>query len=271
VSAAFADLAEVWDTHAHVFPAGFAAAPDAPAVPDGPSGVDAYRGMMATLGVTRPVLVQPNAYGLENSALLAGLAALGPDARGVAAVAPDAPAEALRRLHATGVRGARIMDLGGGAVPLDAAPAVAAMVRPLGWTPILQFDGAALPERLPMLAALPGPWVLDHMGKCLGGVAPAHVDAMRALMDGGCVVKLCAFYEWSRAGPPDYDDAAALAEALVAHRPDALIWGSNWPHLLRAPADRPDDAALLETVLSWLPPSVRKAVFETTPARLFGG
>jgi D-galactarolactone isomerase len=260
----------VWDAHAHVFVQGHAGAPDAPPPPRGPADLDAYRAIAARLGVTNPVFVQPNAYGLDNGPLVETLAAFGPASSGVAAVTPDTPRAELDRLHAAGVRGARIMDLGGGAVGLAQAPAVARHVAPLGWTLIVQLDGATLPARRETLEAIAAPAVLDHAGKFLDPPGPAHLDALRRLLDRGWAIKLCAPYEWSRAGPPDYDDVAQIVATLAAHRADRFVWGSNWPHLLREPGDRPDDAALMRRVLDWIPAAQRTEALSALPARLFG-
>ncbi len=52
-----------------------------PASPD-------YRQVMAWLGIERAVVVQPNAYGDDNRATMAGVAELGEAARGVVVVKP---------------------------------------------------------------------------------------------------------------------------------------------------------------------------------------
>ena len=144
------------------------------------------------------------------------------------------------------------------------------MIAPLGWVPVIQFDGSMLDRHIDMLAAITVPWVLDHYGKVLGGIDATHIDGIRRLMDGPCVLKFAAHYEASTTGAPAYDDIAALARAALDHRPDRVIWGSNWPHLLNGPDDKPDDTALLATVMDWIPERHRQAVFVETPTTLFG-
>ncbi len=259
-----------WDCHLHIFPPNFPSVGSGPSVPPGTVALEDYRAVMDRLGIERALVVQPNAYQANNEALVSTLDALGDGARGVAAVAPGTPMAELERLHAAGVRGARIMDLGGGAVPLRQLPEVAAMISPLGWRLVVQFDGSAIREHEAMLSAIEGEWVLDHHGKFLSGIGEGDIETVKRLMDSGCVMKFAAPYEWSAAGEPGFEDVAEISRTFVAHRPDRVIWGSNWPHLLNAPGDKPDDAALLDTVAGWIPPEHHEAVFVTTPERLFG-
>lgn len=261
--------AGAWDTHCHVFPMGFPPAVGNAAPAEG-DGLAAYRALAARLGVATPVFVQSNAYRLDNAALVATLSGWGEGARGVAAVAPATSNAELQHLHDAGVRGARVMDLGGGAVPLSQLEATIAMVRPFGWTTIVQFDGADLPKHADRLAAIEGNWVLDHYGKFLSAPpSTADLDMLCRLMDGGCHVKFAAAYEFSRTGAPDYEDVATIARRLITHAPERVIWGSNWPHAMNAPDDKPDDLGLLEAVLDWIPERDRNAVFVETPRRLF--
>lgn len=260
----------VWDTHCHVFPPGFPAA-EGKTLPVGGGTLGAYRDLCDRLSISVPVFVQSNAYGLDNAALLATLADWGPGARGVAAVAPGTDEAELRRLHDAGVRGVRIMNLGGGAVGLDRLSATAEMVRPFGWTPIVQFDGSDILDHAALLSSIEGSWVLDHFGKFIAA-APTReqMETIFRLMDGGCCVKLSAPYEFSRSGAPRFEDVAAIAEAVLSHNPQQVIWGSNWPHILNAPDGKPDDVALWDTVIGWIPERHRPDVLIHTPERLFG-
>ena len=73
-------------------------------------------------------------------------------------------------------------------------------------------------------------------------------------------------------GGPDFADVAAVARSIAAHAPERIVWGSNWPHnLARAQADYPDDAALADTVLGWLPnEAARHLALVDNPEELFG-
>ena len=259
-----------WDTHCHIFPAGFDAAIGKSIPATGASLAD-YRSLCTRLGISRPVFVQPNGYSLDNSALLHVMAEWDGEASAVAAVGPGTDKAELQRLHDAGVRGARVMDLAGGPVPLIMAREVAEMIRPFGWTMIVQLDGSKILEHERLLASFDVPWVLDHFGKFLRRPPSfLEIDALLRLMDRGCTIKLAALTEASHRMRPRYEDLAELVALLVDHRPDRLIWGSNWPHLNDDIGSKPDDLALAETVLSWIPGANRRQIFVDNPARLFG-
>ena len=115
-----------------------------------------------------------------------------------------------------------------------------------GWHLVLQFAGREFPEREPALRALPGNFIIDHLGKFTGELdpdGPAIAGLFRLLDTGRVWVKLSAPYHADRVGPPQYDDVMDLARRLAAHAPELCLWGSNWPHPGRTP--RPDNATLL--------------------------
>ena len=229
---------------------------------------------MAWLGISRTVVVQGNAHGADNTNLCAVLASFGEIARGVAVITPSTPDSALERLHAAGVRGARIMDLHGGAVGLEALPEVAARAQAMGWTLNVQFDGSEIEAHEAALAAIPGRYVIDHHGKFFAGAAPgdARTAALLRLLDrGNAHFKLAGCYESSRSGPPDYADVSAVARLVMAHAPARVIWGTNWPHnLAKTPETYPDDAALTDLLLDWAPSEAdRRRLLIETPASLY--
>jgi D-galactarolactone isomerase len=260
------------DTHMHFYAARYPRHPDGPAPPPDATPDD-YRALMAALGTERVVVVQPNAYGDDNRCTLDGVAAIGPQrARAIVAIRATIPDDALAAMHDAGAGG--VMDLPGGFTRLDALHEVAARVRPLGWHPIVQLDGRELPRWEASLARLPGPWVLDHVGKFLEPVSPDH-EAFRCLLRlvdrGHCHVKLSAAYETSLTGAPRYDDVGALARALVRAAPDRMLWASNWPHPSARPGAAPDDADLLDVLADWAPDAGdRQRILVDNPARLYG-
>lgn len=263
------------DTQTHMFLPGFPAAPGAMPLPEAAPGPDAYRRVMQWLGIDRVVITQGNAHLLDNANLVACLEAMGRDiARGVAAVAPGTPESELAALHAAGVRGARIMDLPGGAVGLDRLEAVDAMVRELDWVLAVQFDGTHIADHADRLSWLGGRYIIDHHGKFFAGVTPEspQVTVLKRLMErGNCWFKLAGCYESSRSGGPDYADIGAVARDIIAFAPERVIWGTNWPHnLAKTTEDYPDDGALLDTVLGWFDdPETRRKALVDTPEALF--
>jgi D-galactarolactone isomerase len=115
--------------------------------------------------------------------------------------------------------------------------------------------------------------VVDHIGKFLEPVAPAH-EGFRALLrlldSGRCWVKLSAPYETSKTGAPKYEDVGRLARALVQKAPERMLWASNWPHPSVPKEKRPDDADLLELLLDWAPDEKdRNRILADNPAELY--
>jgi predicted TIM-barrel fold metal-dependent hydrolase len=60
------------------------------------------------------------------------------------------------------------------------------------------------------------------------------------------------------------------AQALIAARPDRIIWGTDWPH----PAldgKMPNDGDLFDMLAVWEPDEARRrAILVDNPERLFG-
>ncbi|MCW4113462.1 amidohydrolase family protein [Aurantimonas sp. MSK8Z-1] len=262
------------DTQMHMYLPGFPAVEPGPPLPEGLPGPAEYRQVMDWLGIDRVVITQGNAHQADNANLVACLEVMGEVARGVAVIGPDTAEAELQRLHAAGVRGARIMDLPGGAFGLDALEAVDAKAAAMGWVTAVQFDGAKLPQLEGRLRALKGRWILDHHAKFLSRPAgEADIAAIKRLIDrGNCWFKFAGCYESSKSGGPDYADVAAVAKAIAANAPERVIWGTNWPHnLARTTEDYPDDLALTEAVLGWMGDAAsQQAILVDNPQALFG-
>jgi len=259
------------DCHMHIYEERFALAPTATFKPPN-APVSAYRKVQSELGLRRVVVVQPTAYGFDNTCTMEAVAALGADARAVAVVRPDVSDAELKRLTAAGVRGLRFFMLPGGVFTWDQLLPIAARVAAHGWHVQLQLDGRLLPEHEPVLARLPCHLVIDHNGKFLEPVTPAHPAfqcLLRLLDSERCWVKLSAPYETSKSGPPRYADVSVLARELVGRHPERCVWASNWPHPNRHPA--PSNAAMLDLLLDWAPDeAVRNRILVENPARLYG-
>jgi len=71
------------------------------------ASVAELRSHLASLGLSRVVLIQPSFYGTDNRCLTESLARLGPMARGVAVIDDRADSAALVQLNDVGVRGVR--------------------------------------------------------------------------------------------------------------------------------------------------------------------
>lgn len=243
---------------------------DAGLAPQQGSAAD-YMVLMQRLGLERVVAVQSILYGFDNGCMLDGMTQIGAGARGIAVVAADTSDAKLSVLDHRGVRGARAFMLPGGVLGWDELAPIARRIAGLGWHLQVQLDGRELVQHAPLLATLPCPIVIDHVGKFLEPVAPAHpsFQALLRLLDGGrCWVKLSAPYETSRSGPPHFADVSLLASTLVRHSPERMLWASNWPHPGRDP--KPDDAALLDLLREWSPGAeICQRILVDNPAELY--
>lgn len=261
------------DCHIHLYLPGHPARPGGPAIPE-LATVDDYRRVQRRLGLDRVVVTQSNAYQGDNGALLEALGELGTEnARGVAAVTPETSLRELEAWHARGVRGARIMQLPGGAVTIERMPEVERLIRPLGWHLMVQFNGRHLDDYRNALRRIESDYIIDHLGKFIDPV-PAddrRVDEILRLLDrGNAWFKVCAGYETSLEGGPHYGDVGAVARRVISHAPERILWGSNWPHVGVSRAQYPDDAEQLDLLLEWAGPEARHRILVDNPAALYG-
>jgi len=263
--------ASACDAHLHILDARFATSATAP-----PAGMDVagYRQLQARIGTTRAVIVQAKYYGTDNSCLLDAISRLGDNGRGVAVVHPDVSDAELRRLHEGGVRGLRFSVWN----PTDTVTTIAmieplaARIASLGWHAQLHMSGDQIVEQAALIARLPCPVVIDHMGRLPPGQGTSHpaFAVIRELLEAGRTwVKLSGAYLNTAVGPPDYPDATRIAQALVAIAPARLVWGSDWPHVTEA--TKPDDANLLDLLTIWAGSlSARNRILVHNPADLYG-
>jgi len=284
----FAPPAGACDCHTHVFgPFGrYPLVPNRVYTPMDALAEDA-RTMMDRLGLERIVFVQPSAYGLDNQCMLDAMAELGAVARGVAVVDGATPDAELDRLHRAGVRGVRLNIATGGndtGEPLGArSEKLARQIAGQGWHLQLFVGPDVLTELEPTLKRFPVPYVIDHMGLLPPSRFrdhPAFATLLRLLDTGDCWVKLAGAYRVANSDT-DFAAAAALAQALVAARPDRLVWGSDWPHTphhtgapdpdgKQKPYRKLDTGRLFDLLADWAPDeAVRNRILVDNPARLY--
>ena len=259
------------DTHMHCYDRAAAAAPGA-AMP-GHFSAAMYRELQRRLGLSRVVVVQPNAYRDDNRVTLAAVKELGKGARAVAVVGETTPEAELERMTREGVVAQRFFNLPAGSIPFSRMDPIMARVHPFGWHANLQLDGRELPKYEAQIRRLPGKFVIDHNGKFL---EPVTTDSepfrtlLRLVDTGRCWVKLSAPYETSKTGAPKYEDVSRLARALVKHAPERMLWASNWPHP-SVPPGTLDDLDLLNLLADWAPGEAdRKKILVDNPAELYG-
>ncbi|MEH6633070.1 MAG: amidohydrolase family protein [Halopseudomonas aestusnigri] len=263
------------DCHMHIYDGiNFMAPADSQGLPED-AFIAHYEQVQRWLGFERVVIVQSNGYRFDNSCTLHALDHFGENARAIVTIKPEISDAEIENLSKRGVRGARIMDIWGGSVPLKDMLAVNDRVHPFDWSLIVQFDGCEIVEHSHVLEKIQGNYVIDHTGKFLNPVTvdSAEFKALLKLIDrGNCYIKVSAFYETSNAGAPDYSDVGSLAKALIDYAPDRILWATNWPHLMARDAQSyPDDVYMLDLVNDWAgSDEVRRKIFADNPSRLYG-
>jgi D-galactarolactone isomerase len=262
------------ETHSHVYGPATKYKRFPGRTPDYEASVEAYAEMLKRLGMERCVIVQPSLYSYDNGCSLDAMAYFGKSrARGVAVTKTDVSKQELQRLHDAGMRGIRFFLLVDDFKLAD-APAMAKKVAPFGWHLQAQGHGRWIEEAMPVLEKLPVDVVIDHVGRTppeKGVNDPGFKSLLRFMETGRCWVKLSAPYLATTDGPPHYADVGKKVQALVDVRPDRLVWAANWPHPgHNGPADKPEEADLLDVMLEWVPDKkVRNAIFADNAAVLY--
>ncbi|MBX2884491.1 MAG: amidohydrolase family protein [Granulosicoccus sp.] len=264
------------DCHTHIFN------------PDGASGLDAnrsYSPSVATetqfnelhkaLGIERSVIVQPSVYGIDNRTTLDVVARSPESLRAVVVVEQNVKPATLVAMHDQGARGARINMLFGSSAVYDNLSTVARTLGSIdrGWHLQLLTDVSELDDLYGLVSALEVDVVFDHFGHMpvhRGVNNPGFQALLRLLDEGRCWVKLSGAYRVTGASQIPYTDVDCLAQELLSHNPERLVWGSDWPHP-QFDGVMPNDGALLDELARWVPDSAtREKILVSNPARLYG-
>jgi D-galactarolactone isomerase len=263
------------DCHIHVYDGSVSAVEGASLHPPAASIAD-YRHVQQRMGTRRAVVVTPSTYGTNNQPMLAGLAQLGEDGRGVAVLTGDETIDELRALHALGVRGARInLSLGVQHQPSDIKK-VAVCIAPLGWHLQLLMPLDTLTPLASLLRSLPVDVVFDHFGRIppnLGEQHPAHELLLALLHERRAWVKLSGGYLVSSRGSSDDPDLQPLARSFINAASDRVIWGSDWPHATASAGRQPmpNDAAQVDALARWAGDAhALQQILITNPEKLYG-
>ena len=264
------------DSHMHIFDARFAPSPHWPRTPP-VAPVAAYRQLQQRLGTSRTVVVTPSTYGTDNACTLDALDQFGDSARGVAVVAHDVGDAELDRLHARRVRGLRVNFVSpqswGETTPEMLTTLARKVARLPGWHLQVFMHPQQIVAWARVLAALPVPLVIDHLGRIDPAQGPAAeaCGALRRLLDGGNTwVKLSGAYMRSTVHGPSYADTLPLGRTLVQAAPERLVWGSDWPHTTEAPGSV-NDADLVDLLQAWAgTDAAMDRILVDNPVRLYG-
>ena len=263
------------DAHCHVFgpAARFPFAPERKYTP-----VDAPKERLFELRdhlkLARNVIVQATCHGTDNSAMLDALHAADGRARGVAIIEETTTDAELEALHAGGVRGVRFNFLKRlvDPTPQEVFLRIAARIHELGWHVVVYFEMNELRDVAPLITALPGVVVVDHMGRPSVAAGPSSetFQAFLRLMDAQpriCVKTSCP-ERLTVSGPP-YDDVVPFARTLVERFPDRVLWGTDWPHP-NMKSHMPDDGALVDLIPAIArTDALRRALLVDNPMRLY--
>ena len=270
-----------WDSHFHIFgpsgkfpytPGRGYTPPDAPA--------EKLLALLDHLGFAHGLVVQGNAHGYDNRVVLDALERFPARLRGIAITDTRIKPATLRDWHRLGMRGLRFHLFPQApnyvrGVGLDVFEVFRETMTDLGWVAQFFCDHRMLAPSAAALRDIARDMtvIVDHLGMvpASAGVANSNFQALLKLVgDGHAYVKLSAVYRSSEQFP-DYADARALHEALIAANPERLIWGTDWPHPSIPAAVMPDDGHLLDLFCDWTPDQrTRQRILVDTPARLFG-
>lgn len=232
-----------------------------------------YIRLQDVVGLSRAIIVSGGGYGRNPRHLADTLARFPGRFRGVALLPDDAPHAEFERLGRLGVCGLRFVSPAHGAHLPHLSPDTARRAAEHGWH--VQFYPAAgdIVDLADRLLALPNQIVLDHFAAvpAAGGVDQPAFRAVLRLLDSGRVwVKLSGPMRCSRQDFP-YADVAPLAQALVRHAPERLVWGSDWPHVNMNDRRMPNDGDLVDLIAEWIPDAAtRNRILVDNPQRLYG-
>lgn len=264
------------DCHIHIYGPDheFPTAPTAKfAVPE--ALPPAYRRLRDVLGIQRVVAVQPSGYGTDNRRQLSALQELGIPGRAVVAVPVDIPQAELESMHEAGARGVRFAIGRKNSLPIERIARLAERLAPLKWHVefhvVREDDPLAMTKALPVLRDFPVDVVFAHFLEIEAHETVEHPDfkILCELMRGGrCWAKLSGGYRISH--EPPYRDVVPFAQALLATRPDRLVWGTDWPHV-NFKGKMPNTTDLLDCLLAWVPDeATRGRILVDNPAVLYG-
>ena len=226
------------------------------------------------LGLSRAVIVSPGGYG-KNYKFLADTLERFPDRfRGIALIPDDITTAEFQRLTKLGVRGLRFMSAARGPKFPHISERLAGIAAEHGWHVQFYPHGTDLVDYADRLLALPNEAiVLDHFAgvPAEGGIdQPAFKTMLRMLDTGRAWVKISGPMRCTPKEFP-YAPVTPMAQALVRHAPERLVWGSDWPHVNMNDRLMPNDGDLLDLLLEWVPDtSTRNRILIDNPCTLYG-
>jgi 2-pyrone-4,6-dicarboxylate lactonase len=242
--------------------------------PDPHSTLDDYLRVHRSLGLERAVIVTGSGNGTNNQITLDALARMRGTFKGVALLNPAITDSELLTLKEGGFTGFRIKANGRGGLSYEDTKAMIARVAGFAWH--VEFMSQSMTEvisAVPFLSSLKVPYLFDHVAHAEPHQTNArNFTELLAILtnEEHAWINLYSFYQLSEAGPPDYADMTGVIQAIIAARPEHVVWGSNWPHGgVRVPI--PNDGDLLDFMVAVAPDhQTRRLILADNPARLYG-
>jgi len=279
----FTPPANSCDTHFHVFgpPETFPFLSTHEYTPPA-APLEHYLKMAAVIGMERAVVVQPSVHGLDNSATLDAIARSQGRFRGIGRIDDKTTKDELQKLYDGGIRGVRfnMLDRPRGNVKLEVLDRCVERVIELGWSVDLHIDMKNLLDQEKRIRAMPVPVVIDHIArvKPSEGLQQAGFQLLLDLLRLKHVWvkvsgadKICNTQVHTYFGLP-FVEVIPFARAVIAARPDRIIWGTDWPHSNNfTPGHTPNDGDLVDLLAAFAPDEqTRKKILVENPAALYG-
>lgn len=226
------------------------------------------------VGMTRAVVVNAAATGLDNRRTLDALREAPTRLRGIITPPPQAPSDdQLQEWDRLGVRGVRFNYFGKPLPGMALDDTLIQRFSELGWHAQIQVGDGQILELADRLAALPCPLVIDHMAR-IPAARGVHSEAFQCLLrlihSGNVWVKLSAPMRYSSEKQPPYADVGVMARALVARAPERMLWASDWPNV-NYDGVIPAYGELLDLLFDWVPDeATRNRILVDNPCQLYG-
>jgi len=261
----------------HLFPYADTRRYTPPAAP-----IEHYWNVQKITGLTRGVVVQPTAHGVDNRAALDAVARSNGAIRGICCIDGSVSDAELDELSAGGMLGARFSLMGDREGTREDIEAQLARMSAHDWILDLHVEPADFLEHEQFIRALPLVTLIDHMGRvtpAAGGVdQPAFQLLLDLLKDDRFWVKICSVDKLSAVPKAQVEDGLPFrdmipfARAVIEAAPDRVLWGSDWPHgNTFMPGRTPNEGDLLDLLAEIEPDEgVRTRILVDNPARLFG-
>lgn len=255
------------DCHGHIFPSADLYPTAGEGMPLTP--VEFYLDVHHQLGFERGVLVQGGAYKFDNRAMLDALDQYPDQLRGVALVAADTSESEMAALQQRNVRALRFTR--GGASKINDFHLIAPRMQTIGLHAEMFIGLENFIARSDELLKAGIPMVLDHLAGPFepgAGLAdPAFATLLDLLKEHDIWVKLSP--QRNSQDFPNYADVRPFQDALIASRPDRMIWGSDWP-FPNMSESTPDLGDLLTLFGDWVTDeTLRHQILVENPARLY--